>query len=198
MLGRPRSEKTRLEIMRAAYRLLKRKGLVAVNAHEIAQAAKVSTATLYRWWGSKEEIMLDACLEQVKPTLIFTDEASPLTSLRKFFLRAPDFLGSADGKVMASLITGIHDDETLRRLYLERFYLPRRKAQRQVIEQAVAAGELRSDTDPELLMDLLNGPLFFRWLQGHAPVTKQFSRELLDAVLPAFATQSAAERKVGL
>ena len=56
----------------------------------------------------------------------------------------------------------------------------------EVIAEAIACGELKPDTDPELLLDALSGPLFFRWLQGHAPADKKFARSLADKIIPAF------------
>jgi AcrR family transcriptional regulator len=109
------------------------KGISAVAAQEIATGAGVSTATLYRWWETKEALMFDACFEHVM-----------------------------------------------------RFYLPRRQIQLEVIEEAVACGELKRDTDPELLLDALSGPLFFRWLQGHAPADKKFAGALADKIIPTF------------
>ena len=53
-------------------------------------------------------------------------------------------------------------------------------------EAAVASGQLKPGTDTELLIDALNGPLFFRWLQGHAPLDKGFAERIFDKVIPAF------------
>ena len=39
--------------------------------------------------------------------------------------------------------------------------------------------------DIELALDLVFGPLFFRLLMGHAPITRGFVDQLLDAVIPA-------------
>ena len=64
--------------------------------------------------------------------------------------------------------------------------MPRRAIQRIIIEDAIASGELKRTTDPELLIDALNGPLFFRWLQGHAPVDKDFAERILEKVICAF------------
>jgi hypothetical protein len=36
------------------------------------------------------------------------------------------------------------------------------------------------------LIDALNGPLFFRWLQGHAPLENSFAERIFDKVLLAF------------
>ena len=187
--GRPRSEHARKEILEAAYKLLRDKGFNAVGSHEIARAAGVSSATLYRWWKSKEEILFDACFEHMKPILAIPETGSGLTRLRRYVLRAAEFLVSEEGAVMARVLTGIHEDKQLRQAFLERYVKPRRQIQRRIIEDAIASCELKATTDPELLIDALNGPLFFRWLQGHAPLDKGFAKGILDRVIPAFQPQ---------
>src|ERR1700745_1288030 len=187
--GRPRSEQARNDILEAAYKLLKAKGFQAIGSHEIAKAAGVSSATLYRWWESKEEILFDACFEHVKPILAIPETGSGLTRLRRHVLRASEFLVSEEGTVMARVLTGIHEDQRLRRMFLERYVDQRRQIQRAIIEDSIALGELKPTTDPELLIDMLSGPLFFRWLQGHAPLDKGFATSIFDKVIPAFQTK---------
>lgn len=184
--GRPRSEQASQDILESAYQLLKKKGIRAVTAQEIATGAGVSTATLYRWWETKEALMFDACFEHVMPDLSVAEMRSPVARLREFLVRGAAWFRSEDGKVMARLITGIHGDKKLQRMYLERFYLPRRQVQLKVIHEAIACGELKRDTDPDLLLDALSGPLFFRWLQGHAPADKKFAAALADKIISAF------------
>jgi AcrR family transcriptional regulator len=184
--GRPRSEQARQDILEAAYSLLKAKGFQSVGSHEIAKAAGVSSATLYRWWGSKEEILFDACFEHMKLAFAISGNGPALARLRRYVLRATDFLASEDGAIMARLVTGIHEDKNLRQMFLERYVIPRRQIQRGIIEEAIASGELKRTTDPELLIDALNGPLFFRWLQGHAPLDKGFAERIFEKVIPAF------------
>src|ERR1700742_498053 len=164
--GRPRSEQARQEILEAAYELLSNKGFNAVGSHEIAQAARVSSATLYRWWKSKEEILFDACFEHMRAILAIPETGSGLTRLRRSILRASEFLASEEGTVLARVLTGIYEDERLRRMFLERYVDQRRQILRGIIEYAITFGELKPTTDPELLIDLLSGPLFFRWLLG--------------------------------
>src|ERR1700733_2383177 len=184
--GRPRSEQARQEILEAAYKLLRDKGFDAVGSHEIAQAAGVSSATLYRWWKSKEEILFDACFERMNPILAISESGSGLTRLRRYVLRATEFLVSEEGAVMARVLTGIHEDKRLRQAFLERYLKHRHQIQRRIVEDAIASCELKSTTDPELLIDVLTGPLFFRWLQGHAPLDKGFAKSILGRVIPAF------------
>jgi AcrR family transcriptional regulator len=187
--GRPRSEQARQGILETAYKLLRDKGFNAVGSHEIAQAAGVSSATLYRWWKSKEEILFDACFEHMRPILAIPETGSGLTRLRRYVLRASEFLVSEEGTVMARVLTGTHEDQRLHRMFLERYVNQRRQIQRAIIEDSIALGELQPTTDPELLIDMLSGPLFFRWLQGHAPLDKGFAKRIFDKVIPAFQTK---------
>lgn len=184
--GRPRREQARRDILDAAYNLLRAKGFQEVGSHEIAQTAGVSSATLYRWWNAKEEILFDACFEHMKPVLAISEAGSALTRLRRYVLRAREFLVSEEGAVMARVLTGTHEDKRLRRIFLERYVMPRRAIQRRIIEDAIASSELKRTTNPELLIDALNGPLFFRWLQGHAPLDMDFVEHILDKVISAF------------
>jgi AcrR family transcriptional regulator len=184
--GRPRSEQARRDILEAAYKLLETKGFHAVGSHEIARAAGVSSATLYRWWDSKDEILLHACFEHMKPVLAVSGSGLALMRLRRYVLYVAEFLASDDGAVMARLVTGIHDDTKLQRLFLERYVMPRRQMQRGFIREAIASGELKRGTDPELLIDALNWPLFFRWLQGHAPLKRSFAERIFDRVILSF------------
>ena len=112
---------------------------------------------------------------------VFENQALALLCLSKYNIHhCPGQL------VMARLITGVHDDKKLQGIFLERYAMPRRQIQRRLIGEAIASGELKRGTDTELLIDALNGPLFFRWLQGHAPLEKGFAERIFDKVIPAF------------
>jgi AcrR family transcriptional regulator len=181
--GRPRSEVARRQILDAAYRLLQEKGIQAASTQEIAAQAGVSTATLYRWWDTKEAIMLDAAFEHIKPLLAYDGQGSPLARLREQALRGVQFASTEDGRVITRLIAAIHESDERRQLFLERFYLPRRALAREVVVAAIRQGELPADTDPEILIDALHGPQFFRMLMGHAPIDMAFVTALVDLVL---------------
>jgi AcrR family transcriptional regulator len=190
--GRPRSDASKRAILRAAYGLLKKRGIGSVSAQELAKQAGVSTATLYRWWKSKEAVMLDAFLARVKPALAPPLEGSPLERLHQSVVRGAEWLHSKDSPVAVRLISDVQEDPVLRQLFLERFYLPRRAMNLDLVQQAIAAGELPHDTDADLLIDALTGPLYFRRIIGHAPVSEAFANELASRVLEAFRRPVAA------
>ncbi len=184
--GRPRSDASKQAILNAAYRLLKKRGIASVSAQELARQAGVSTATLYRWWKSKEAVMLDAFLARMMPALTPPLEGSPLERLHQSMVRGAAWLRSKDSNVAVRLINEVQDDPVLRRLFLERFYLPRRAMNLDLVQQAIAAGELPPETDADLLIDALTGPAYFRRIIGHAPVTEAFESELVSRVLQGF------------
>jgi AcrR family transcriptional regulator len=183
--GRPRSEGAKQAILEAAYNLLRKGGIASASSDELARAAGVSKATLYRWWKSKEAILLDAFFEKLKPVLPYEADGSPLETLRRNVIRGAAWLQSEDGRIAVRLISDVYEDPKLRRLFLEHFYLPRRALQLQLVKAAIDAGELRKETDPDVLVDALQGPLYFRFLIGHAPLDKKFATDLVDQVLKA-------------
>ncbi len=61
--GRPRSEAARQAILTAAYQLLRERPIPEITADALAKRTGVSKATLYRWWPSKEAIILDGYFE---------------------------------------------------------------------------------------------------------------------------------------
>jgi hypothetical protein len=51
------------------------------------------------------------------------------------------------------------------------------------VERGKADGEFAPNTDPELLIDAIFSPVFFRLLLRHAPLTQRYGDELVDQVL---------------
>src|SRR5258706_615022 len=159
--GGPRSDASKQAVLRAAYRLLKKRGIASVSAQELARQAGVSTATLYRWWKSKEAVMLDAFLARVKPALAPPLEGSPLERLHQSVVRGAAWLHSKDAPVAVLLISDVQADPLLRPLFLERFYLLRPAMNVDLVLQAIAAGQLPRRTDADLVIESPTARLHF-------------------------------------
>src|SRR5690349_12650424 len=85
--GRPRSEASRVALLETAYGLMADFPLSSISTQQIASKAGVSTATVYRWWATKEALLLDAFLhikEQGEPA---SREGNPLERLRGHVLQ---------------------------------------------------------------------------------------------------------------
>jgi hypothetical protein len=95
------------------------------------------------------------------------------------------FADARGSRILAAHLRGSIDDANA--LSTLAIFLP--PLLRRFIEDSISLGELKPTTDPELLIDMLSGPLFFRWLQGHAPLDKGFANSIFDKVIPAFQTK---------
>src|SRR5271155_1186643 len=58
--GRPRSEHSRQAILRAMSELVLDRDLSEISMDAVAERAGASKATIYRWWTSKELLVLEA------------------------------------------------------------------------------------------------------------------------------------------
>jgi hypothetical protein len=58
---------------------------------------------------------------------------------------------------------------------------------RRVVERGIERGDLRPDTDHELVNELLFGPVYYRLLLSGAPLDDELAERVVAAVLPAFA-----------
>ena len=180
--GRPRSEKTRRAILKSAFRLLKKHGFADVSMQQIVTDAGVSTATLYRWWKNKREILLEAYLEMMGDLLPSRNRFPPLRRLQEYTMRIAAFLRSENGQVFIKLLMAIQEDRELYDTFYEKVFQPRRAEGAAVVREAVAAGDLPPTVDPDLIIDLLVGPQILRALLGKA-VTSDFAASIFEFVI---------------
>lgn len=69
MPGRPRSEAAREAVLKAVDDLLVDVGYAEMTMKGIAARAGVGRQTVYRWWSTKAEILLEACVEDAAEEL---------------------------------------------------------------------------------------------------------------------------------
>jgi AcrR family transcriptional regulator len=183
--GRPRSENARKAILDAAAELLLAQGLEAVSMDAVAERAGVSKATIYRWWPTKETLALEALYREwdtARPVPRDTGSlrGDLLALLRPWIRRVR---ARPYGRVVAALITEAQTDPEFAEEYRARFVEPRREPARVLLRRAIERGEISADTNIEVALDLLYGPLYHRLLHGHAPLSDRFVQDVVDAAL---------------
>jgi AcrR family transcriptional regulator len=191
--GRPRSEKARKAILAAAMELLLDKGLHAMSMDDLAGRAGVSKATIYRWWPSKELLALDALATEWASTPPASQGHTG--SLRgDLLVRFRPWIRQLNRKPFARVVAGLvaeaQTNAEFAVLYREHFVQPRRDPTRELLVQAVDRGEIAADTDLEVTLDLLYGPIYHRLLHGHAPLTERFAEQVIDYVIAAITDPS--------
>ncbi len=183
--GRPRSEKARTAILAAAEDLLLNGGLEAVSMDAIAERASVSKATIYRWWPAKETLAVDALYADWSGSYTATPDTG---SLREDLLAllvpwVERVTSRPYARVIGALLTKARSDEKFAEEYERRLVQPRRALARPIFAHAVERGEISSEIDPEVALDLLYGSLYFRLLQAHLPLDEAFVVAIVETTL---------------
>lgn len=191
--GRPRSESSRISILEAAYRFLHDLPVASISPLHIARKAGVSTATVYRWWPTKEALLLDAFLNKVDRTLVLESEGAPLERLKKYTLQLGRFFTGENGIVTARLLTAIQDNPLLRKEFLARVYLPRDQEVRAVVKEAIHLRQLPAAMEMSTFLDSIIGPLLARLLLHHEQIDEAFVISVFDRVVAGTLAQGTAE-----
>jgi AcrR family transcriptional regulator len=187
-IGRPRCEASRLRILAAARELLEEEGFRAMTMEGIAERAKTSKVTVYRWWSHKAAVVLDAMLADVSPVMPYRDSSSALESLGDQMKSFTRFLRSRKARLLAAVLAEGVVDEEVGQAFREHWVRPRRNDARKLLWRAVEAGELRPDVDLEVVLDALFGPLYYRALVNHLPLERAFAEKIFEGVVLGVAT----------
>lgn len=185
--GRPRDPRTRAAILAAARALLERGGLTAVTIEAIAQKAGVSRPTIYRYWPNAPAVAMAAFLDVTGAPEAARSTRSPYAALRAQLHAVADAFAAPAGRSVAAMVAAAQSETELAKAFRNEFIARNRDATRLLLERCIEDGLIAPPADMELALDLVFGPLFYRLLMGHAPITRGFVDRLLDTVIPASA-----------
>lgn len=182
--GRPRSERADRAILDAALRLLLERGYLHMSVEDVASAAGVGRATVYRRYRDKPELVADAVAAGSQADDV-PDTGSTYEDLVLLMRDAKARFETAAGMPMAGvlLVDGPHNPRLLER-YRERVITPRRARYHAVLERGVDRGEVRAGLDHEALIDALAGSYYARHVAG-LPITRKWARHVVDVLWPA-------------
>jgi len=179
-----RSEAARQAVLYAADDLLAERGFAALTIEGIAARAGVSKQTIYRWWSSKVDILLDTLADDMAEHLTPPDHGDLRRELREHLARVARFLTGTDaGAVFRALVgQAQHDPALAARLRAD--YLSQQHARDLLpLRRAVERGDLPADTDLDLALDRLMGPIYHRVLVSGGPVSRSFTDTLVASYL---------------
>jgi AcrR family transcriptional regulator len=182
--GRPRDPRTRAAILAAARALLEKGGLTAVTIEAIASKAGVSRPTIYRYWPNAPAVAMAAFLDASAAPTAGRTSRSPRAALRAQLHAVADAFAAPTGRSIAAMVAAAQSETELAKAFRNQFIASNRDAARLLLERCVEDGLVERPADLDLALDLVFGPLFYRLLMGHAPISRGFVDQLLDAVIP--------------
>jgi len=162
--------------------LLREKGYRSVTIEGIAETAGVGKQTIYRWWPSKAAVILEAFARDTAVRVPAPDTGNLQRDLKIFLVKAFEILNRESGQIMRSLMSeALLDVEfamTLREIFID----SRRHALRDILMRSIKRGEISPKVEIELMIDLIYGPMWYRLLNKHAPLDKEFAHHLSKTI----------------
>jgi AcrR family transcriptional regulator len=179
-----RSEAARIAVLQAADDLLAERGYDALTVEGIAARAGVAKQTIYRWWPSKTEILLDTLAEDAGTSLVRPDTGAVREDVREHLSGYARFLADDPaGRVLLALVGRAQHDAAMAASFGEGFLAGQRALDRAILERGVERGELPASLDLDDAIDRLSGPVLYRALVGRPPASEAFIGALVASVL---------------
>jgi AcrR family transcriptional regulator len=167
----------------AVFQLLAEAGFSSLTFNGVATRSGVSTATLERSWGSRVDMVVDAVRAHTAAYPI-PEGASFRADAEHYLAEVSDALSDTETiQVIGQLIAAGSRDPELADALRTRLLAPRRAALVRMIELGVERGELPTETDRDILADMLVAPLYHRALVSGEPIDHTVAHRIVEEVL---------------
>jgi len=180
-----------------AAEILRRNGYSRLTIERVAAESGVAKTTIYRRWPTKAALCMELYLDVAGRELHDPDTGDIASDLRHICnmvvrLQTRTVAGPAFIGLIAEALSNPESSAS----FLAEFAKRRRELTRRVLKRAIRRGEIRAETDVDLVIDTLGGATTFRLLQGHAPLSRKFADALVTLVLSGCETpQTGRARK---
>ncbi len=158
-------------------------GYAAFNLEKVARRAGVNKTTLYRRWGGREELVLDAMLERAAQHIPVPDTGSLRQDLKELARAAAANAARPEVAAMARAVAAeAHRDSKMAAANI-RFWAERLALDGVIVERAIERGEVPAGTEPTQVIEAVLGPIHLRLLLTREPVDHSFLEAIVDLVV---------------
>ena len=183
-------------IMQAALDVAAEVGYAKLSIEKIAARAGVGKHTIYRRWPSKGLLFLDALLSQNELAFEYAYTGDVRADLRHQIHAAVDLLGTPPwGPLYQALVGEAQHDAAVAAGLNERFIRPQTEKTIDRLRTGQQDGQVSPSFDLDLAMEILSGPLYFRFLVTQEPTSHDHVDRLLDALLAGMSPEAAGSGK---
>ncbi|MFB8008718.1 TetR/AcrR family transcriptional regulator [Nocardia sp. NPDC056000] len=184
--GRTRSPEAHDAVLTAAAELLEEYGYRDLTIEKIAARSGVAKSTIYRWWRSRPELVMEAYARAVAQRMPEPDTGGVAADLTEFVAR---LYGVTAHPVRVRSLRGMMADAQLDadfRAAFQGWIASRRAVVAELLRRGIACGELDPGLDVEYATDLVFGPFWYRLLTEHAPLDPAEARGHVNRLLTGF------------
>ena len=183
--GPKRSEQSKVAILTAAFELAGELGYAALTIEGIAKRAGVGKQTIYRWWQSKGDVLLDALVLKADLFVSVADQGDFEAELRRFLEDSFALARRASvADILRALMAEAQIDPEFGERFRNSFLHQRRGALTAILERASARGELPAGASAPLILDVVFGVIWYRLLATREPFEPELIDELVAVLVP--------------
>ena len=158
-------------------------GYSALSLEKVASRAGVHKTTLYRRWGTREELVLEAMLERAGEHIAVPDTGSLREDLLELARTAAANAASPEVAAMARAVAAEPPRDGRLAAANSRFWAERLALDAVIVERAIERGEVAAGTDPRLVIEAVLGPIHLRLLLTGERVDRSFLEGIVDVIV---------------
>jgi AcrR family transcriptional regulator len=181
--GRKRSEESRSAILAAAFELFGEVGYAAMTIEGIAAHAGCGKQTIYRWWASKADVLLEAMAVKADTYVPLGDHGSYTADLRSFLETS---FALARGQEVLDILCALMGEAQIDADFGDRFrvgFLQRRRdALGVILLRAADRGDLPEHLHPSTVLDIVFGVIWYRMLATREVLDTAVAEQLMNAL----------------
>lgn len=182
MMARTRSAEARQKVLSAAQDVLGDLSVEGFTVEEVAKRSGVAKTTIYRHWESGNTLMLDAldCMVHTFPT---PDTGSLAGDLEAFMGHVLPIVGDPKlVQTMLGVVAAAASDPEIAEVH-QSMMAERMGPIRAIVDLAKERGELPTDLDTDLVLDLIEGPFFMRRMIRRQPIEDTTLRHMVQIIV---------------
>ncbi|WP_422770270.1 TetR/AcrR family transcriptional regulator [Plantactinospora sp. WMMC1484] len=174
-------------------------GYGRLSIEAVARRAGVGKTAIYRRWNSKLELVLEIVTRIAGQSLPLPDTGS-LTGDLDVLLRivARALRHRLASQIVPDLLAEAARNPEIAGTLQQALRANQQDVGRQLIDRAVARGELPAGTDPDLAVDLIVGPLYWRLAVSRTALPDAYLSRLAAAVAAGLGAHVAVPETVGV
>lgn len=165
-----RSSRVRASVLQATLDELAETGYAALSLESVARRAGVNKTSVYRRWGTRDSVVLDAVLERASQWVPIPDTGSVRQDLLELARAVIANVSTPELEAVIRTFVAEAPRESALASRGREFWAARFAADREIIQRGIDRGELPGDTDPDLAIEALLGPLYLRLLITGQPL----------------------------
>ena len=171
-------------ILDAALSLVIEVGYDRLSMDALAERAHAGKATIYRHWSGKAEVVVEAIRRRKCDAAV---PARHTGSLRGDLVATLDCMNSSmsteDSALLVGVLSAMHKDQELADLMRSQVIDARKDILDEILERAVAAGELKPSTGAGVVNEVLSAMFFNRLVISGEPIDDAFITHMVDDVV---------------